>query len=66
VPNLGRIDAMPVRALAARQQIIDRCRVRAPAFASAIAECFAEMSAFGMRLQPQETDDIGGAQRSLM
>jgi len=66
VPDLDRIDAMPVRALPARQQVIDRGRVRALALVSAIAECFAEMSALGMRLQPQQADDIGGAQRSLV
>src|SRR5262245_36105082 len=48
VPDLGRVDPMPVRALAARQQEIDRSRSCARAF-GCVAEGLAEMSAFRMR-----------------
>jgi hypothetical protein len=66
MPDLGGVDAMPMRALAAREQEIDRSREGAGAVAfSLVAEGLAEMSALGIRLQSQETDDIGGAQRGL-
>jgi hypothetical protein len=50
MPDLDRVDAMPVRALAARQQEIDRGRNRASVLIKArVAKGLAKMSAFGMR-----------------
>jgi hypothetical protein len=51
MPNLNGVDAMPMRALAASQQKIDRGRRRAARFnLPPIAERFAEMPTLGMRL----------------
>jgi len=51
MPGLDRIDPVPVRALAARKQEVDRGRRRAPALHRAgVAERLAKMSALGMRL----------------
>src|SRR5262245_49763156 len=47
VPDLGGIDPMPMRALATRQQEIDRGRGCACAF-DRVAERFAKMAAFRM------------------
>jgi len=61
VPHLGGIDPVPVRALAARQQEIDRGRGRAAAVdAPGVAESLAEMSALGMRLEIEAANYIGG------
>jgi len=51
MPDLDGIDAVPVRALLARQQEIDRCRSRASVgVGTRIVKGFAIMAAFGMRL----------------
>jgi len=61
VPGLGRIDPVPVRALAARQQKIDRGRCRAPAFdGPRVTKRLAEMPALGMRLEIEQADHLGG------
>jgi hypothetical protein len=62
VPDLGRIDAMPVRTLAARQQEVDRGRGGASA-CDRVAECFTEMPAFGMRLEREHADHVGSGKR---
>ncbi len=63
VPDLDRIDAVPVRALALCQQEVDRRRGRASAINnSRIAKCFAIVPAFGMRLQPEARDDFVGGE----
>src|SRR5712691_225401 len=55
--DLDRIDAMPVRALAARQQEIDRGRGGARTVDRAwVAEGLAKMAAFGMRLELEQRD----------
>ena len=60
VPDLHRIDAMPVRAFAARQQKIDRGRARAAVGVRAgIAKRLAIMPAFRMRLEFEPRDDVG-------
>src|SRR5262245_16215305 len=64
VPGLHGIDAMPVRAFAARQQEIDRGRSRAPVGIDAfVAKRFAIMAALGMRLEVEPRDDVGGLLR---
>src|SRR5262249_43722287 len=60
VPDLDRIDAVPVRALACREQKVDRRRRGAAADAARITKRLAEMSAFRMRLQVEQADDVGG------
>ena len=60
VPRLRRIDAMPVRALAARQQEIDRGRGSAAVDRRRIAERLAEMPALRMRREGEHADDVGG------
>ena len=67
MPDLGGVDAVPVRAFAARQQEIDRGRrgppaPRIPGYArkGGIAKRLAEMAALGMRTQVEQPDDIGG------
>ena len=62
MPDLHRVDAMPMRALAAREQEIDRGRGRAAVDHAGIAEGLAEMPAFGMRLEIKEADHVGGRQ----
>src|SRR5512147_2143465 len=63
VPDLGGIDAMPVRALAARQQEVDRGRRRAAIAAiSRIAKRLAKMATLRMRLEIEPRDDLGGTQ----
>jgi hypothetical protein len=52
VPAFGRVDLVPMRALAAREQIVDRGRDRARTVHPArVAEGLAIMSALGMRLE---------------
>src|ERR1700720_363137 len=57
-------EAMPVRALAAREQIIgggrDRAAVRV---LLEVAECFAKMTALRMRLKSEHSDDVLCGQR---
>src|SRR5262249_56798516 len=62
VPDLGGIDAMPMRAFAQRQKEIDRSRGRAGTVCdgAAIAEAFAEMSAFRMWREAEQVDHVGG------
>ncbi len=63
MPDFGGINAMPVRALAARQQKIDRGRSGAAVDLPRIAERLAEMTAFRMRLELEQPDDVAGAER---
>src|SRR3954452_11399616 len=64
VPDLHRIDAMPVRAFAACQQKVDRRRGGAPTGVSAaVPERLAKMPAFGMRLEIELADDLGRGER---
>src|SRR5882672_2066956 len=61
MPHLRRIDPMPVRALAAREQKIDRGRSRARAVDRAsVPKSLAEVPAFGMRLEIEQADHVGG------
>src|ERR1700754_430098 len=64
MPDLDRIDAVPMRAFAARQQEIDRggngASVR---IKTRIAKSLAKMPAFGMRLELKPRDDVGGGRR---
>ena len=58
---------MPVRALAARQQEIDRRRARTPVGVDAgIAKRLAIMPAFRMRLQFKPRDDLGGGMQTAV
>jgi len=59
---LDRIDAVPVRTLAARQQKVDRGRGGAAAIHGArVAEGLAKVPALGMRLELQQADyRVGG------
>src|SRR5688500_9381402 len=55
---------MPVRALAARQQEVDRGRSRtAGGILSSVAKRLAIVPALGMRLQVKPRDDLGGCLR---
>src|SRR5262245_37959606 len=58
MPDLRRIDTVPARDLARFKQIVDRGRHRATARGVAVAKGLAEISAFGMRLQVEQADDI--------
>src|SRR5690606_35176166 len=61
VPGFDRIDTVPVRALATRQQEIDRGRAGAAGVIGAdVAEGLAVMPALGMRLKREQSDDVGG------
>jgi hypothetical protein len=63
VPDFGGIDAVPLRAFPAREQKINRGRRGTAAIDLAyIAEDLAEMSTLRMRLQIQQSDDLGGAE----
>ena len=59
VPDLDRVDAVPVRALAARQQKQDRGRGGAAVDHTGIAEGLAIVPAFRMRLEIERADDVG-------
>src|SRR5579871_699431 len=60
VPNLGGIDAMPVRAIAARQEEVDRGGQRSTlSIAARVAKRFAIVAAFGMRPELEPSDDVG-------
>ena len=63
VPDFDRIDAVPMRALAARQQEVD-CRRRRAVIADGvgIAKCLAEVPAFGMRPQVEKPDHVVGSE----
>src|SRR5258708_19191008 len=66
MPNLDCIDAVPVRALAVRQQEIDRRRCGASAGAEAgVAKRLAIVAAFGMRSQFKPRDDVGSGWRRV-
>jgi hypothetical protein len=60
MPRLNRINPMPVRALAARQQKINRRRSSATVNGAAIAKRLAEMPPFRMRFQIKQPDDFAG------
>ena len=63
MPGLHRIDPVPVRAFAAREQEIDRGRDRTLAVdGAAVAKCFAIMSAFRMRPKAENADDVGSGE----
>ena len=63
MPDFDRIDAVPVRTLAARQQKIDRSGCRTVTIdLPDIAKRFAEMPAFRMRFQIEQPDDVGRGQ----
>src|SRR5438876_7412859 len=63
MPDLHRIDAMPVRALAPRQQEMDCGGQRTSVGVDAsVAKCLAVMPAFRMRLQVEPRDDVGGGE----
>src|SRR5207248_2771930 len=63
VPDLDRVEAMPMRALAAREQEMDRGRRRASALdAARVAKRLAEVPAFRMRLEIEQPDDVGGGE----
>ncbi len=62
VPHLDRVDAVPMRALAARQQEIDRGRTQCARRRRmrSSRKRLAIMPAFRMRLQVEPRDDLGG------
>src|SRR5579871_2139776 len=60
VPGLDRIDAVPVRAVAAHEQEVDRGGMRAPVGIDAlVAKSLAVIPAFGMRPEFEPRDDVG-------
>ncbi len=62
VPDLDGIDAMPVRAVAPRQQVVDRSRTRPSCgIGTGVAKRLAIIPAFGMRPQFEARNDIVGA-----
>ena len=64
VPDLDRIDPVPVRALAAREQEIDRRRGGTPAVdRAAVPERLAVVSALGVGPEIEQADDVRGAER---
>jgi len=58
VPDLSRVDAVPVRALAALQQEVDGGRARPAVRPVGVAKRLAKMSTLGMRLQSEQADDL--------
>ena len=60
VPDLDRVDAVPVRALAARQQELDRGGGGAAVDVARVAKGLAIVPAFGVRLEIELGDDVGG------
>jgi hypothetical protein len=61
MPGLDRIDLVPMRALSARKQVIDRRQCRACAVhGSGVAERLAKMPALGVGLEVEQADDVGG------
>src|SRR5215468_10837427 len=68
VPDLRRVEVMPVRALARAEQEIDRGRnatfgLARPQGSCRIAEGLAIMSPLRMRLEVEQADDLAGSQR---
>ena len=61
VPDLGGVDAMPVRNVLALEQVVDRGRVRAGA-RDVIAEGLAIPAARGMALELEKSDDVVSGQ----
>src|SRR6202008_1197875 len=63
VPDLHRIDAVPVRAVAARQEIVDRGGVRAAiGVDTLVAKRLAVITALRMRAELETRNDVGGRQ----
>src|ERR1700738_1358560 len=63
MPDLHRINAMPVRSLAPREQEIDRGADGAPVrIEGRIAKRLAVMAALGMRRELEPRDDIRGGE----
>ena len=63
VPDFDRIDPVPMRALAARQEKIDRGRDGTSAVHRfAISKSLAVVPAFRMWLEIQKPDDLGGGE----
>ena len=60
VPNLGSVDAMPVRTFAGLEQEVDR-RPGSTRMASIVSPGFDVVSTFGMRAKPKSLDDVGGS-----
>ena len=60
MPGFSRIDAVPMRALACLQQIVDGGAMRAAGGVRPVAEGFAEPAAFRVRLQVEQADDLVG------
>jgi hypothetical protein len=58
MPDLDRIDAMPVRSLACLQEKVDRGRVRSAIRAWFVSKHLAKVPALRMRLKTQEADDF--------
>src|SRR4029079_1851105 len=58
VPDLHRVDAMPVRSLAACKQEQDRGRCWPPIQLTRVAKGFAIVSAFRMRLELERADHV--------
>jgi hypothetical protein len=62
VPDLDRVDAVPVRALTAREQEIDGGGEDPSIDRARVAERLAIVPTFRMRLERQQADHVGGAQ----
>ena len=60
MPDLDRVDTMPVRPLTCLQQEVDRGRTRASVRTCRIPERLMEMSALRMRCEPEQADDRVG------
>ena len=58
MPKLGDVDPMPVTSLTAFQEIVDRARELSAVRAGNILERLAIMSAFRMRRQAKQPDDV--------
>src|SRR6185437_14873189 len=66
VPDFRHIDPVPARDLCALEQEIDGGRAGAPLLAG-VAKCFAEMTAFRMRLETEQFDQtVGFSAHALM
>src|SRR5947209_7003699 len=62
MPDLHRIDAVPVRDLSRRQEKIDGGGGGAAAIAALIAESLAEVPALRMRHELKQADHVGGGE----
>lgn len=60
VPDLGGVDAMPMRTLASLEQEVNR-RSGATRIASIVPPSFDVVATFGMRAKPERLDDVGGS-----